>query len=180
MGQKLKVVIASGGDEKYAASRDAFFRAFPNAQIEFVIVSAPSGIDEQPTGTEVTLTGAFNGIKFAMTKIPDADFWVGIENEIVPFIYDENEHWFDVGCVIVHRKDGKEGISISTGVEFPAEMVKLAKEIGFNTTTVGSIIAQLYNCNPKDPQFFLTGGLVSRIEMLKMAVLTALGELFRK
>lgn len=179
MAQITKVVIPSGGNEKLNATRDAFFKAgFDPKLVEFQQVKVPSsGIDEQPVKIEMGLIGASNRIKSGMAAVPDADYWIGLENTIVKVNYDGVDHWFDVGCVIVRRKDGKQAIAITAGIEFPAEMVEIAKQMGFETTTAGSVIAEAFKCNPKDPHTFLTDGLVGRVEMLTMAILAALGEL---
>jgi non-canonical (house-cleaning) NTP pyrophosphatase len=141
------------------------------------MVKGYSGVWEQPVGFYMDSTGAANRIRCGQELEPDAHYWVGIENMIGSVALRGSTKWFDMACVIVRHKSGLESISISTGIEFPEAVVREAEKIGFDTTTVGSLIAKHYGCDGKNPHLFLTSFLLGRVEILEQAVTAALGQL---
>jgi len=54
---------------------------------------------------------------------------------------------------------------------------EIAKECGFATTTVGSVIVEKLNGDPTDPQSTLTNGIVSRAKTLVDGLVVALAQL---
>lgn len=81
--------------------------------------------------------------------------------------------WMDI-AVIVLEADGKEFISTSAGVPFPAKFVNEAKQRGFERVTAGSLIAKANEGVDKaNPHLFLTGGTTSRSKLLEDAVAIA-------
>ena len=76
--------------------------------------------------------------------------------------------------------DGKSFMSTSAGVEFPKEAVETARFKGFDSTTVGSVIAETMGGSSTDPHSFLTGGKVSRKEILSQAIESVLAQAIAK
>ncbi|HCH1966855.1 inosine/xanthosine triphosphatase [Vibrio parahaemolyticus] len=74
-----KVVIASLNPAKINAVKSAFQSAFPQQAFEFVGISVPSEVADQPMTNEETHRGAFNRVKNAKLEMPTADFYVGLE-----------------------------------------------------------------------------------------------------
>ncbi|QOW04783.1 inosine/xanthosine triphosphatase [Vibrio parahaemolyticus] len=74
-----KVVIASLNPAKINAVKSAFQSAFPQQAFEFVGISVPSEVADQPMTNEETHRGALNRVKNAKLKMPTADFYVGLE-----------------------------------------------------------------------------------------------------
>ncbi len=74
-----KVVIASLNPAKINAVKSAFQSAFPQQAFEFVGISVPSEVADQPTTNEETHRGAVNRVKNAKWEMPTADFYVGLE-----------------------------------------------------------------------------------------------------
>ncbi|EIV8505742.1 inosine/xanthosine triphosphatase [Vibrio parahaemolyticus] len=74
-----KVVIASLNPAKINAVKSAFQRAFPQQVFEFVGISVPSEVADQPMTNEETHRGALNRVKNAKLEMPTADFYVGLE-----------------------------------------------------------------------------------------------------
>ncbi|MEM1089825.1 MAG: inosine/xanthosine triphosphatase [Pseudomonadota bacterium] len=81
-GRDMRVVVASKNPVKVGAARAAFEALFPDAVIEVVGVSVPSGVAEQPIGDEETRGGAAGRAAAARDAHPGADFWVGLEGGI--------------------------------------------------------------------------------------------------
>ncbi|HHY0467316.1 TPA: inosine/xanthosine triphosphatase [Vibrio parahaemolyticus] len=74
-----KVVIASLNPAKINAVKSAFQSAFPQQAFEFVGISVPSEVADQPMTNEETHRGAVNRVKNAKWEMPTADFYVGLE-----------------------------------------------------------------------------------------------------
>ncbi|EGR1566354.1 non-canonical purine NTP phosphatase [Vibrio parahaemolyticus] len=74
-----KVVIASLNPAKINAVKSAFQSAFPQQVFEFVGISVPSEVADQPMTNEDTHRGALNRVKNAKVEMPTADFYVGLE-----------------------------------------------------------------------------------------------------
>ncbi|HHE0450384.1 TPA: inosine/xanthosine triphosphatase [Vibrio parahaemolyticus] len=74
-----KVVIASLNPAKINAVKSAFQSAFPQQAFEFVGISVPSEVADQPMTNEETHRGAVNRVKNAKVEMPTADFYIGLE-----------------------------------------------------------------------------------------------------
>ncbi|HCG9186518.1 TPA: inosine/xanthosine triphosphatase [Vibrio parahaemolyticus] len=74
-----KVVIASLNPAKINAVKSAFQSAFPQQAFEFVGISVPSEVADQPMTNEETHRGGLNRVKNAKLEMPTADFYVGLE-----------------------------------------------------------------------------------------------------
>ncbi|EHK2864755.1 inosine/xanthosine triphosphatase [Vibrio parahaemolyticus] len=74
-----KVVIASLNPAKINAVKSAFQSAFPQQAFEFVGISVPSEVADQPMTNEETHRGALNRVKNTKVEMPTADFYVGLE-----------------------------------------------------------------------------------------------------
>lgn len=73
------IIVASTNPVKIQAALDGFRLIFPDEAFTAQGVSVPSGVSDQPMSDEETLTGALNRARAAREKMPDADFWAGIE-----------------------------------------------------------------------------------------------------
>jgi len=80
--QKTKIVVASKNPVKADAIRGAFERLFPNQPMEIEMVSAPSGVSDQPMSDEETRRGAENRVAAVKAACPDAGWWAGLEGGI--------------------------------------------------------------------------------------------------
>ena len=76
------VLVASHNPVKINACRIGFRQMFPGESFEYNSISVPSGVKDQPTSDQETLTGAINRSAQAMTLHTDANFWVGIEGGV--------------------------------------------------------------------------------------------------
>lgn len=71
----MRVAVGSSNPVKVAAARAVFSRLDP--EVEILERPVPSGVPEQPWGSEQTRTGAVNRARAALGE--DADFGVGFE-----------------------------------------------------------------------------------------------------
>jgi inosine/xanthosine triphosphatase len=75
----MKVIIASTNPVKVNATKEAFASMLPEIVFEYVGISAPSDVADQPMSDQETFIGASNRVNNARKQEPDADYWVGIE-----------------------------------------------------------------------------------------------------
>lgn len=130
-------------------------------------------VNEQPVGIEEALRGAVNRMN-QISVVPDYDYYVAMENGIE----EVGPTWMDFAMVIVANKSGIRYIAKSAGVVFPSLYVLEAQRRGFETTTVGMIVAERLGGNDADPHYTLTG--IRREEILTQAVNIALGQILNE
>ena len=82
MSGPKKIAVGSKNPVKANAIRLAFQRIFPQHDFDTESYAAPSGVSDQPTSDDETLSGACNRMRAVRQARPDADFWVGIEGGI--------------------------------------------------------------------------------------------------
>lgn len=78
-GVPLTVVVTSFNPVKIEAVKHAFESQFPGRSIRVAPLSVESGVADQPMSDAETLAGARNRVAAARLKMPDADYWVGLE-----------------------------------------------------------------------------------------------------
>lgn len=163
----MKIVLASESKVKVAAVHDAF----KHHGAELVTVNVPSGINEQPMNGE-TLTGAFNRLKAAREKVPDADLYISIENGI----FEEHPEFVDRAIVAISRGDADPEVIYSEGVVFPKEAVKEAMARGLDKITVGKVMAEMGIVKDHaDPHYDLRN--IHRADILAKTMKQAVGAL---
>jgi inosine/xanthosine triphosphatase len=75
----LNVVVTSFNPVKVEAVRSAFQSRFASREIKIIPVKVDSGVADQPMSDGETRCGARNRVASARLKIPEADYWVGLE-----------------------------------------------------------------------------------------------------
>ena len=174
----MDIFVASTSEHKIGAAREAAKLAFSGKTLLVKGHKAASDINEQPVGHDETLQGALNRLAHLKELVGATrfDLLVAMENGIAVVHTEKGDMWFDTGFVIVEDANGLQGIALSTGIRFDNADVEEARGLGFATTTVGSIIAKRTGADGTDPQKMLTNKLVSRAEMMKQALLAAIGQ----
>ncbi len=120
-----RIVVASTNPVKVAATRRGFQRMFPDDAPTMTIesVSVPSGVREQPVSNAETLRGAMQRTQAASERIPEADYWVGLEGGI-----EADDHGVCSFSWIVIRSPQLIGKS-STGVYYlPPQIADLLRQ----------------------------------------------------
>lgn len=169
----MKIVVGSTSAHKLNAVKQACAQIGLKTVISGVKTS--SGQNEQPVGLDETLKGAVTRAKSAKTQHPDS-IAIGIESGIFHGS-GKTPTTLDIAVVVMLSPDGRRIVTTSPGIEFPEKYVHIAKERGFKTTTVGSVIAEKRGGDTTDPHFTLSNGRISRKKTLIDGITTALLQL---
>ncbi len=158
-----KIIIASQNPAKVNAVRSAFSTLFPDQEWEFIGVSVPSEVADQPMSDEETKQGALNRVRNAKQRHPGAEYYVGLEAGI-----EENKTF----AWMIVELDQQRGESRSACLMLPPlvlERLRQAKELGdvmdevFGTENIKQMAEPLaFNPPPSHPQHSLSSGLNSR------------------
>jgi len=177
----MRLLVASESPYKLAAVEEATRDIFMNSRtVEGYSVS--SGINEQPVGHQETIQGATNRLNALKNQLEDTRYHllIALENGIFSIETEDGTKWFDLAWVIVENSAGERALAHSAGVEFSKEDVEEASLRGFETTTVGSILAEKSSCLANDPQAYLCNEFIGRQNILAQAVRVAIGQLKRR
>ncbi|MEI8223690.1 MAG: DUF84 family protein [bacterium] len=174
----MKIRVGSGNSDK--------IRAVQEACTILDIPTIPFGIDvssevnSQPVGFNEIYTGAFNRALGARSNSSGV-IGIGIENGIVALQRPgASIEYFDTAVIVIINEQGEDFVTTSPGIRFPAYYVEKAQQAGFETTTVGSIIAEELGGSTSDPHSTITNGTVSRHQTLVTALVVALRQLIKK
>lgn len=175
----MSIFVASTSEHKLNPVRSGLVGMESDEPLVVIGKKAKSGINEQPEGAEETLQGVLNRLADLKAQLADTRYklLVAFENGLLPVQVGNKKRWFDPGWVVVEDEHGHQAFAHSAGIEFDESAVAEAREKGFDTTTVGSIVAAREQADSGDPQRTLTNGLVARSAMLEQAFKIALGQL---
>lgn len=165
----MHVIVGSKSELKLRAVHAAFqsLHIVPHA-IVVEGCAAESNVDAQPFGMAMMEAGAHNRITSARIAKPGADFYVGIENGLVRW---NEQHWFDVPCVVIIGSTGRESVAFGTHFPIPDW---LANRVLSEKSELGVIVQELAGGGEKDPMAYLSGNNISREAILTEAVRCAL------
>jgi inosine/xanthosine triphosphatase len=172
------IVVASKNPVKLQAAREGFRRMFPGETLEMVPVSVPSEVSDQPISNQETLQGAFNRARTAQEKVPDADYWIGIEGGVEELANSLTDGLPSVDlCAfawVVVRSPALVGKG-RTGTFFlpprVAELVRQGKELG----EADDIVFGRSNSKQENGAVgLLTGDVIDRAAFYEQAVVLAL------
>ncbi len=169
-----KVVVASKNPVKLQVSKIGFKKMFPQEEFEFITVSVPSDVPDQPSSDVETLKGALNRANNAAKLIKEADFYVGMEGG-VEFIKEAmtEEEMMTFAWVVI--KSAERYGRARTGALFlpPAitKLVKAGKELG----TADDIFFKRHNSKQGNGATgILTGDVITRTTHYIEALIFAL------
>jgi len=164
-----KVIIASKNKVKIKATKLAFEKMFPSQQFEFLGVSVPSNVAEQPTSNKETITGAHNRADNAKTQVPNADYWIGIEGGIEKV--DTEMMCF---AWIVIKSNSTAGKARTGTFYLPkkvSELIDSGKELG----ETDDIVFGIENSKQKNGSVgILTENIIDRTNLYTHAIILAL------
>lgn len=165
-----RIVISSTNPVKIIAVTLVFEAAFPRERFAFEGTQARSGVKDQPTSDEETMTGAFNRALCAEELSPDADFYVSLEGGVE----DVRGELHEFAWVVVRGRDGTVGKGKSCTFIAPP----IFRTMILEGREVGDISDQVFGkTNSKQDMGaigLLTNNLVDRTEMYRHAVASAL------
>lgn len=165
----MKIGITSQNKLKLEAVKNAY--SFMEPSLEISGYSADSGVGEQPVN-EQTLQGARNRIVDLRKRVDGLDRIISIESGI----FYEGGKWLDKAVVVIlDVVSEKEYVAYSDAVVFLDKYVEMAREIGFETATVGKVMFdEGYVTDAKDPHKSISG--ISRRVYLEKMVKKLVGE----
>lgn len=117
----MKIIVGSQNRDKLKIVKDALTELHLKAEVEGVKIR--SGIAGQPLDKKATKKGAVNRAKDAREKVPDADFWVGLEGGLHD--YGEGYHLVTIACLI--DKSGKDFIGEGEEIHLPISVSQKVK-----------------------------------------------------
>lgn len=164
------VIVASLNPVKIEAARNGFSKMFSYANFNFVGVSVPSLVSDQPMTGGETLTGAMNRVESASKASPEADYWIGIEGGL-----EEGANGMETfAWIVVKDKEGKIGKGKTGSYFLPQEVAKLVKE-GKELGDADDIVFGLKNSKQANGSVgILTGDVLTRTTFYEPAVILAL------
>lgn len=164
-----KVIVASKNPVKIQAVKIGFEKMFPDQEFEFVGVSVPSNVSDQPSSNQETINGAKNRAENAAIDLPDGNYFIGIEGG-VELISNEMEAF---AWVVI--KSGDKYGKARTGTFFlPKQVVELIKE-GKELGEADDIVFNRNNSKQENGAVgILTGNLMDRTTFYSDAVILAL------
>lgn len=175
MKKKIKIALGTTSQHKLSAVLDAC--ASLGLDVDVVGYKVSSRINEQPVGVGEGVEGSYNRAQEAYSQSGGESYCVGIESVIV-FDLDGKSFVFDIAFIVIIAPGGEIVAKATTpGVMFPDDAFRVAKKRGFDTTTVGSVIAEQCGGNGTDPHAILTEGRVTRTETLVAGLIIALKQI---
>ena len=143
--------------------------------------AATEQLNAEPFGFEEILRGATHRANAVTEKFGRNIVAVGIENGILgPDPLESNIVKgvnLDIAVIVVLAY-GKRIVTNSSSIQLPFSEVMVARVIGFDTTTVGQIIADKFGSDPADPHSHLTRGRISRKDLLVRALVVAFQQIY--
>ena len=163
------IVLASHNPVKAQATLDGFEKMFPGQAFDLQTVSVPSGVHEQPTSEQETLQGAHNRARGAAQRVPQADYWVGIEGGVA-----DTEQGLAAFAWVVVTSAQVTGQS-RTGTFFLPEQVACLVRQGKELGKADDIVFGRTNSKQKEGAIgLLTGNVVDRAGLYEHAMILAL------
>lgn len=164
-----QIIVASKNPVKVKAVQRGFEKMFPGEEIQIKSVSVPSGVGDQPMTSEETLQGAHARALNASQKLPEADYWTGVEGGV-----EETEGGLAVFAWIVIQSRDRIG-KARTGTFFlpprVADLVRQGKELG----DADDIVFGRSNSKQDNGSVgILTADVVDRAGFYEQAVILAL------
>jgi len=164
-----KVIIATSNPAKIKAAKAGFEKVFPDTDMEFFALAVESGVSRQPHTDQETLQGAFNRMRAASKKMPDADYWIGIEGGIEPI----GSHLTAFAWIVV--SDGTRiGKSRTGGFILPPGVASLIQN-GMELGEADDRFFKLENSKQKNGGVgILTGNVIDRSQLYEQSVILGL------
>lgn len=163
------IVLASKNPVKMRAVKAGFSRMFPDWEYEIQTISVDSGVSDQPNSNEETLKGACNRAESAMSAMPAADYWVGVEGGVE----DLGDDMTAFAWIVVRSNQvlGKG----RTGAFFLPEAVSRLVRQGVELGEADDLVFGRSNSKQENGAIgLLTGNVVDRAQLYEQAVVLAL------
>ncbi len=172
----VKIIVASKNPVKVQAVQKGGKEMVPDWILDTEGVSVPSDVSDQPMGDDETFQGAMNRAKNAQAKVPNADFWVGVEGGNIR----HNETDMEVMAWVVVLSKDKIGKARTAGFFLPQAVITLINQ-GYELGHADDIVFKLDNSKEKmGSAGLLTDGVMNRLRFYVPAVILALIPFYKK
>ena len=169
-GKALTIVVTSFNPVKNEAVMEAFGNRFPLHDIRVIPVQVDSGVADQPMSDDETLRGARNRVAEARLKIPDADFWVGLEGGLDFF----DQHLMAFAWMVVSGPDNRSSETRSMTLPLPPRVQALV-ESGLELGDANDRVFSTLNSKQGGGAYgLLTDGLMTRESIYTQTLILAL------
>lgn len=174
--------FGSLSEKKMRAAKAAIARiALP---IELRGANTKTGEMEQPMGRfgdpapfSEGIAGATTRAKESLVAVPEAEYGLGLESQLLEI---DMASYLDFAVACIWKRGAANGIyTTSTGICCPAEFVRESLKTG-RRVTAGKFLAAATGAAHDDWHSHLTGGRLSRDEMLEQAIFAVLALTFPK
>ena len=166
----LKVVVTSHNPVKIAAVRQAFQARFPLHEIQTVVLQVDSGVADQPMSDDETRQGARNRVAHAMLKMPEADYWVGLEGGLDFF----DQHLMAFAWMVIARSDNRSSETRSATLPLPPRVQALISG-GLELGEANDRVFSTLNSKQGGGAYgLLTDGLITRESIYTQTLILAL------
>jgi inosine/xanthosine triphosphatase len=164
-----KVIVASKNPVKIDAVKRGFEKMLEGIEFEFLGVSVPSGVSDQPMTNVETLQGAKNRAQNAQKEVPEADYWVGVEGGC-----EETFEGMEAFAWVVVQSTDRMGKG-KTGVFFLPEKIRVLVQSGIELGVADDMVFQRTNSKQANGAVgILTGDVLDRATFYIEAVIFAL------
>ncbi len=164
------IIIASTNPVKIAAALAGFQRMFSYGEFAARGISVPSGVSDQPMSDDETLVGAINRVTAARDRVPDADYWVGMEGGC-----DTHQGALQAfAWIVIMGANGKRGKSRTAAYDLPEETARLVRQ-GIELGNADDIVFGRSNSKQQNGSVgLLTGDVIDRTAFYVPSVILAL------
>lgn len=164
------VRVGSLNPAKVQPVRDVFAAYWPGAEVEGVAV--PSGVPDQPVGEAQTRGGAVNRARAALARAGAAGWGVGLEGGVV---FDGPEGRLFGVVAVAHVQAGRVRVEVARTAELRlpptvAARVRAGEELG---PVMDDVLGTVDIKRGVGSVGALTGGLVTRADVWRQAVVLA-------
>jgi inosine/xanthosine triphosphatase len=166
----MKIVVASHNPVKISAVEEAFRALFPSHELELIPAGVSSGVSDQPMTDDETRTGASNRVKHAKAKIPDADYWVGLEGGLDTF----DGRLMASAWMAILGPNGQFSQSRSSSLPLPPKVQQLVEQ-GLELGDANDQVFSTINSKQGGGAYgLLTDGLYTRESIYRQTLILAL------
>ena len=170
IGESMRLIVASKNPVKISATETGFAKMFPEVLFEVMGIEAPSDVSDQPMTEGETIRGATNRAENASRKVPDADYWIGIEGGLK----EENGQLLNITWVVIKSKDGRLGEGNTGSFVLPKKIAELVREGKELAHADDEVFARQDSGRKNGTIGILTGDALTRSAYYESAVILAL------
>lgn len=165
-----KIYIGSANPVKISCTKKGFEEVFKDiSDYEFIGVSVPSGVSDQPMTNDETFFGAESRAKNLQIKFPDGDFFVGIEGGI-----QKKGEAMEAFAWVVIISEQRLGKAQTATFQLPYKIVELINQ-GVELGHADDMVFNRNNSKQGNGAVgILTNNVIDRIEYYRHAVILAL------